>query len=76
MHERSNFIKNTKLGANIELPFVCTICEKLAIVHNSSFYFRDLNKNSRVCNDCLVDSYKAEGADSLMLKKYIFSLNF
>ena len=46
-------MQKMNLGRKIELPFVCSHCSKLTIVHNPTFYYRDLSKVVRLCNICL-----------------------
>jgi len=45
--ERIKFKKKMKLATNIELPFVCCTCQKLAIVHNPKFFYRDFSTLKR-----------------------------
>ena len=44
---------------SIELPFVCYTCDKLSIVHNPDFFYRDLTSIKRQCNECLFKLYKS-----------------
>ena len=65
-----------KLGTNIELPFVCSTCEQLAIVHNPQFYYRDFSKMKRVCNDCLTNSFSYANKNYQKLIDQVLTQNF
>ncbi len=45
--EICSFLQCRRLGKDIELPFICCTCQRLAIVHNPHFYYRDLSKLHR-----------------------------
>lgn len=64
------------LGTNIELPFVCSTCEKLSIVHNPQFYYRDFSKMNRVCNECLSNSFSFKNKDYQKLRSHVLDQNF
>ena len=55
--EKEKFKEKTKLGLKIELPFVCSVCGDLTIVHNPHFYYRDYSTTIRKCNTCLFAFY-------------------
>ena len=40
------------VGKQLEMPFVCSECENLTIVHNPLVYFRE---GSMDCNECRLD---------------------
>ena len=74
--QRVELRRSMNLGVNIELPFVCSKCQKLAIVHNPQFYYRDLSSINRVCNDCLADSFSFSNQDYQKLRGHVLDQNF
>ena len=48
IHEkRVDFRTKKEVGQNIELPFVCCSCLKLAVVNNPQFHYRNLDDPKR-----------------------------
>jgi len=58
MQERSLLQEKLHLANSIELPFVCSTCQNLAIVNNPNFFFRDHNNGKRECNTCCLAELK------------------